>query len=403
MDTFLSSFNANTITMKKYMLLTPFLIVLSTVFAQQEKSVESRISHVTVFLNKAEVTREIKTRIHEGNTNLIISGLTAQLDPNSIQVSGKGKFVLMGISHQLNFLNDLAMPSRLKTLNDSIHDIQARIHFENAQKQILDKEEQMLLSNQKIGGTDQNLPVNELKNMADFFRNRLSEIAMFRLRHDDKIKMLNERLAKVQQQVRTLNELSGRNTSEVVVKLSAKEPTDAEIIISYVVGNAGWVPLYDVRSVDRKASLSLLYKANIFQSTGENWKNVKLKLSTANPTLGRVKPDLPLWHLDFYQPREYVQKYKHVPGRQGAEAVPQALSREYVLQESTSTADFVDVTQTLLNAEFNVSLPYTVNSASKPTTVDISRHELPAAFRYASAEARPRCLLNRRDNRLGRS
>jgi uncharacterized protein (TIGR02231 family) len=371
--------------MKKYMLLIPFLIVASTVFAQQEKSVESKISLVTVFLNKAEVTREIKTRIQEGTTNLIISGLTAQLDPNSVQVSGKGKFVLMGISHQLNFLNDVAMPARLKILNDSIHDIQAKIHFENAQKQILDKEEQMLLSNQKIGGTDQNLPVNELKNMADFFRNRLSEIAMARLRHDERIKKLNERLSKVQHQVRTLNELSGRNTSEVVVNITAKESTEAEIVISYVVGNAGWVPLYDVRAVDTKASLSLLYKANIFQSTGENWKNVKLKLSTANPTLGGVKPDLPIWHLDFHQPREYVQKYKHIPGRQGADAAPQALSREQVVQQSTSTADFVNVTQTSLNAEFNIALPYTINSASKPTTVDISRHELPAGFRYAAA------------------
>lgn len=372
--------------MKKTMLLILVLIVAGNANAQQqEKKVESKISHVTVFLNKAQVTREVKTRIEEGTTNLVITGLTAQLDPNSIQVTGKGNFVLTGISHQLNFLNDLLMPAQIRILNDSLHDLQTKINFENAQKQILDKEEQMLLSNQKIGGTDQNLPVNELKSMADFFRNRLSEIALARLKHDHKIRLLNERLSKVQQQVRTLNELSGRNTSEVTVNVSAKGSTDAELVVSYVVGNSGWTPLYDVRAIDTKNALTLLYKANVFQSTGENWKNVRLKLSTANPTLGGVKPELSVWHLDFYQPHNYRPTYGDKQKRESAQPAAQAMSIEEVVQQSTSTADFVSVTQTSLQAEFDILLPYTVNSANKPTTVDIGRHELPATFQYAAA------------------
>ena len=370
--------------MKKIISLILVLVVVGKAFGQQDKTVDSKISHVTVFLNKAQVTREVKTRIPEGTTNLTITGLTAQLDPNSIQVSGKGNFVLMGISHQLNFLNDLTMPSRIRTLNDSLQDLQNKIYFENARKQILDKEEQMLLSNQKIGGTDQNLPVNELRSMADFFRNRLYEIAMARLKHDEQIKKLNERLSKVQQQIRTLNELSGRNTSEIVVNLSARSSTEAELIVNYVVGNAGWTPLYDVRAVDTKGPLNLLYRANVFQSTGENWKNVRLKLSTANPTLGGVKPDLGIWHLDFYQPRQYYYKDKAATPRRGADAPSEALSGERVKQESTSIADFVQVIQTSLNTEFDISLPYTINSASKPTIVDIGRHELKSAFRYAA-------------------
>jgi len=367
------------------MLLILVLVVAGTAFGQQDKTVESKITHVTVFLNKAQVTREVKTRIQEGATNLVITGLTAQLDPNSIQISGQGNFILTGISHQLNFLNDHATPSRLRTLNDSLQDLQSKIIFENAQKQILDKEEQMLLSNQKIGGTDQNLPVNELKSMADFFRSRLYEIALARLKHDEKIKALNERLSKVQQQIRAINELSGRNTSEIVVNLSAKSTTDAALIVSYVVGNAGWKPLYDVRAGNTKGPLALLYKANVSQSTGEDWKNVRLKLSTANPTLGGVKPDLQVWHLDFYQPREYYDKKRQPIGYQGMDAPSQALSRVEVAQESGSTADFVSVAQTSLNTEFDISLPYSVNSASKPTTVDIGRHELKSTFRYAAA------------------
>lgn len=349
--------------------------------AQHEKTAESKISHVTVFLNKAQVTREVKTRISDGTTNVIIRGLTAQLDPNSIQVSGKGNFILTGITHQVNFLNDLTTPSRIKILNDSLEDIQGKILFENARKQILDREEQMLISNQKIGGANQNLPVNELKSMADFFRNRLFEIALARLKHDENLRVLNERITKIQHQIRMQNELSSRNSSEIIVSLSARSSTDIALTVSYVVGNAHWQPLYDVRGVDSKSPLTLFYKANVYQSTGENWDNVRLKLSTANPTLGGVKPDLYTWHLDFYQ--ENSQRYRKQAERRDAAAPAQALDEMVVVQDGATTADYVNVMQTALNTAFDISLPYTVSSASKPTTVDIGRHELKSTFRYA--------------------
>lgn len=362
------------------------LIVLLVIpaFAQHEKTVESKISHVTVFLTRAQVTREAKARIQEGTTNLVIKGLTAQLDPNSIQVSAKGSVVLLGISHQQNYLNEFATSTRIRTLNDSLHEIQNGILFETTQKNILDKEENMLLSNQKIGGSNQNLPVNELKNMADFFRTRLSEISLARLRHEERIKKLNEALLKVQQQVRVETESGSKNTSEIVVNLSAKSAADVELDVKYVVANAGWVPLYDLRGTNTRAPLSLLYKANVFQSTGENWKNVRLKLSTANPTLGGVKPDLHPWHLDFYQ-REYYQKYKRAEAARDRSQAPSALSEIVVAQqESETTADFVNVIQTSLNTEFDIALPYSINSAGKASTVDIARHDLKANYRYAA-------------------
>lgn len=358
------------------------LVVFATlpVAAQHEKKVDSRITQVTVFLNKAQVTREVKTRLAEGTTQLTIAGLSAQLDPGTIQVSGSGNFVLMGVTHQLNYLNELSTPTRLVTLNDSLRDLQRQVQFETAQKLILDKEEQMIIANQKIGGTDQNLPVNELKSMADFFRARLSEIAVAKLNLDEKIRMLNEKLSKVQQQIRVLNELHARNTSEIVISVSARASTDAELTIRYLAGNARWTPVYEVRGFNTTSPLILSYRANVYQATGEDWKNVKLTLSTANPSIGGVKPELQPWHLDFYQqPRPY-QKARQVAG----EAPAQALS-EVTVQESSTIADYVQVTQEAMSTSFEIAIPYTVNSTNKPTTVDIARHELKSHFQYSAA------------------
>lgn len=366
-------------------LLTALAFGFFATYSQSEKPVESQITNVTVFLNKAQVTREAKSRIEAGKMDLIFSGLTSQLDPSSIQVAGKGNFTILGIRHQQNFLNEFNVPAKLKTLKDSLDHYQKQLIVEQSQKEILNKEEQMLLSNQKIGGTDQNLTVNELKSMADFFRSRLTEILNNRMKLDAKIKKLNEHIVRLQRQINSENELYSRNTSEIVVSVSAQAAVSATLEVNYIVSNAGWNPVYDLRAINTKSPVSLSYKANVSQQTGEDWSNVKLKLSTANPNQSGLKPELYPWFLDFYNPIVYKQYRNRDMGR----SVPAAAKSEDVAMEmleeapSLSVADYVSTIQTSLNTEFDISLPYTVASSSKPTMVDIRNYEMKANYNYS--------------------
>jgi len=364
------------------------LVISFAGFAQQEKPVDSKITDVTVFLNKAQITREVKTRIDAGKTTLILTGLTSQLDQQSIQVAGKGNFIILGISNRQNYLSELNTPKSLRLLNDSLELTQKQVLLEQAQKEILNKEEQMLLTNQKIGGTNQNLTVAELKAMADFYRARLSDIVISRMKQDDKVKKLNERIIKIQRQIHDQNELYSRNTSEIVVSLSADVVTAVDLDVQYIVANAGWYPVYDLRAINTKSPVQLSYKANVMQGTGEEWKNVKLKLSTANPNLGGLKPELYPWFLNIDQPM-----YKALSGKasgvviRGYASVPMTEQKEEADMdiEATSIADYTSTIQTSLNTEFNISLPYTIASSNKPTLVDIRNHELKADYQYAVA------------------
>lgn len=363
---------------------------LSTLAAlgQVDKPVDSKINQVTVFLNKAQVSRDAKTRIEAGKTNLIITGLTSLLDPQSIQVTGKGGFIILGITHQQNYLNEFNLPRSLKGMKDSVDYFQKQVLLEQSQKEILNKEEQMLLSNQKIGGTNQNLTVAELKAMADFYRSRLGDIVTSRMKQDDKIKKIHERISKLQQQISNQNELYARNTSEIVVSVSAEAPTAVDLDINYVVANAGWYPVYDLRAADSKSPIQLSYKANVQQATGEDWKNVKLKLSTANPNLSGLKPELYTWLLDFYQPIAY-ERYKSkkmasAPAR-GVSEDKEELNEVVMAAPAETVADYVSTIQTTLNTEFDIALPYTVTSSSKPTLVDIKNHKVKADYLYSVA------------------
>jgi uncharacterized protein (TIGR02231 family) len=376
--------------MKKANLLFLFIFGVAVAQAQSEQRVESNVTNVTVFLNKAQVTREVKSRVGAGRTTLVVSGITSLLDQQSIQVSGKGNVVIEGISHRQNFLNEFNLPPKLKSLRDSVELLQRQIALEQSQKEILNKEEQMLLSNQKIGGAQSNLTVAELKGMADFYRARLTELVTARMKQDEKVKKLNERLSKKQLQLNEQNDLYNRNTSEVVVSLSAEAATNVELVVNYVVANAGWMPVYDLRAINTKSPIQLRYKANVFQSTGEEWNNVNLTLSTANPNEGGLKPELYTWMLDFYYP-EYVRARREKLSATGAvhRAAPveneEMAVADMQLQEVVTTAAYTSTIQTSLNTEFAIGLPYSVSSSNKPTLVDIRSYELKADYSYSVA------------------
>ncbi|HNR73264.1 MAG TPA: mucoidy inhibitor MuiA family protein [Cyclobacteriaceae bacterium] len=372
-------------------LLTSALVVSSLVaVAQPDKPVDSRITDVTVFLNKAQISRVVKTKVDAGKTNLIVTGLSSQLDPQSVQVSGKGGIIILGTSHRQNFLSEFNLPKPIRILKDSVETLQRQLTLEQSQKEILNKEEQMLLSNQKIGGTNQNLTVAELKAMADFYRTRLGDIVSTRMKQDEKIKKLNERIAKLNKQINSENELYRRNTSELVVSVSSEATTNVELQVRYVVANAGWSPVYDLRAVDTKNPVQLSYKANVFQSTGEEWSNVKLKLSTANPNLSGQKPELYSWYLDFYYPIE--RSHRGPAGVRVNAPAPVSMKMEKKAAEmadeeliAQSVSDYTSTIQTALNTEFDIALPYTVASSAKPVVVDIRNYDMKADYIYSVA------------------
>jgi uncharacterized protein (TIGR02231 family) len=370
--------------MKKLTLLIVLVAAVAPAFAQKDLPVDSKITNVTVFLNKAQVTREAASHVGAGKTNVIVTGLTSDLDPKSIQVTGKGDFIILGIVHQQNFLNEFNLPKPLRIVRDSIAYLKKQVILEQSQKKILEKEEQMLLSNQKIGGANQNLTVAELKAMADFYRSRLGDIVTSTMKMDEHIGKMNDRIRVLDEQMKSQNDLYSRNTSEIVVSVSAQNTTPVDLEVTYVVADAGWYPVYDLRATDTRSPLKLNYKANVFQHTGELWNNVKLRLSTANPTASGLKPELNAWFLDFYSPVVYQMQRSRAAGPMKKEAM-ELQDAVAPAAEAASVAEYVTTVQTTLNTEFNISLPYTVASAVKPTTVDIRNYEMKADYYYSVA------------------
>jgi len=88
----------------------------------------------------------------------------------------------------------------------------------------------------------------------------------------------------------------------------AKDAASGRIDLSYLASNAGWTPLYDIRSEAATGKISLTYKAQVRQLTGLDWDDIKLSISTNNPYANKTKPELNPWYIDYQEFRKQLDE-----------------------------------------------------------------------------------------------
>ncbi|MEI7737019.1 MAG: mucoidy inhibitor MuiA family protein, partial [Ferruginibacter sp.] len=175
-----------------------------------------------------------------------------------------------------------------------------------------------------------------------------------------------------------LTKQSSTATSEVVVTVQSKEATNASFTMSYFVDKAGWYPTYDLRVTDISSPITMVYKANVYQASGEDWKEVKLTLSNANPKQNGEKPNLQTWYLHYFTPQyyglnnntgTYNPNVREVTGRvTDDKGMP--LGAATISVKGTTMATATDV-----NGNFRIGIPYNATTLTV-SYVGFERREL---------------------------
>lgn len=285
-----------------------FLPVLITLFLaingysqKDNQTISSKIEKVTVFLQGAQVERTAQQSIKAGKYNLVFDGISPKVNKQSIQLKADGKLTILSVTHQVNFLKEQQVQDEIKQLEAQKEQWLDKIAMEKNMRNVYSQEEKMILANQSIKG-DATLRAAELKEAADFQRQRLTEIYQKLQDNDHNLKKMEGELQKINKQLIELNQKRDLSTSEVIVAVDVKEASNANFRLTYLVNQSSWFPTYDIRVQDISKPISLQMKANINQQSGEDWKDVKLFLSTGNPNENGTKPTLAPWYLRYYYP-----------------------------------------------------------------------------------------------------
>jgi len=281
--------------MQKLTLLPIFLLLHFSLWAQdKEITVKSTIESVTVYKNNARILRKTKANIPAGSSELVLEKLSQKILINSIQVKlSNSNVALVSAVPRINYLKQTEVSERFKTVNDSLDLIAREIRALILDENVVRVTKKTLLDNNPLGsGYKEGFTVTEVKEVMEFKRKELSALEKELLKLEYKKKDLQERQRVLQQQQNSLYGARSKPSGEVVLKLqsAAKVATDIEII--YVVTGAGWRPLYDLKSEGVGKPLELVYKAHVFQQTGFDWDQVKLTLSSSDPSLSNDRPIL---------------------------------------------------------------------------------------------------------------
>jgi len=336
-------------------------LIFSNVFSQEilEKEIKTEVNEVTVFLDGAQIVRKKTVDLIKGKSIIKFVNLSPFIDAKSVQVKAEGELTVLSVNHQQNYLDKLEKSAELTDLEKQLETIEDKIKLENTYLSIIKEELTFLQENRDIGGKNEQVSVTNLQQASDFYSNKLTSLKMKEIERNKTLKTLNEQKNDLQNQINTLTSKKEYPTGEILVKVDAKNTNKFSLELTYLVGNAGWFPSYDIRAKNINEPVQLIYKANVKQDTKVDWSNVKLKFSSAVPNVSGVAPELQTYFLNYNTlPPTYKLTTNSVRGKvvdSNGEPLPGA----NVVVEGTTIGTVTD-----LDGNYSITIP---NNSSQLT------------------------------------
>jgi len=364
--------------------LTVAFSLQGSLFAQSNavKTIQSNASEVTIFLNGAQVTREMNVQIPAGESLLKFENLSPYIEQNSIQVRANNGLTILSVNYEYNYLAKNENNPEIENLKNKLELIQEELTLENAHLSVVREDISFLQANKNIGGQNTTITVAALQQTSEFYSKTITKLKIKEINRTKTINKLTSQRDTLKRQIQEWLQDKNIPFGEIVVKTHSPLATTYNLELTYVVRRASWTPSYDIRSQSINEPLKIAYKANVIQNTRENWKNIKLRFSSANPNLSGTAPTLYPYYLKYPQP---------INIRSSARSFKSQTLNDNDLQEMAVTEKenfamappVLKVNQT--SVEFEIKTPYTINSDGKNYTVNMSTIELPAIYKYYSA------------------
>lgn len=354
------------------------------------------IDRVTVFANGAQVVRSKSVQLVAGEQVVTFTGMSPFMDRKSMQLKARGRLTVLGVSHRTVHPDSMVQMKRLHQAADAVKVVQRKIQQAKDEKEVLASQLELVKTNCSVAGRTVATPLANIKELNNYYSQELLSLKKRSQDVDDELLRLNEELTKKQSTLDSISRIKLTAATEVDVKVDAQQAGRANFDITYYVKNAGWFPSYDVRSEGTGQPLTLSYKANIYQNTNEEWKNVPVMLSSSNPNRSNVAPQLGTYWIDFERD---VTSYRRARGAGLAMKSLERITADEALQGRVAGLDAVPVQeevmeesavidnvqqQAMFGYEFEIKHPLTLpnSSRSSATVIEIARYDVPAQYEY---------------------
>jgi uncharacterized protein (TIGR02231 family) len=353
--------------------------------------VASSLQSVMVYRTGAEMVHKATARLASGNSELIIDDVSTTLEPASIRVSCTGGVTIMSVTFSKDYLQPETVSPLVKKLQDSI-EVLAK---EMERLEILTKSDEQLLellnSNKDIGGSQNGVSAAELAKMMEYCRQQQVLIRTELGGYADKEAKLGSIRGNLESEMAEEQAKNTKTGGRVLLQLLSPMTGTYDFTVSYLTSAAHWAPAYDLKVTGISDPLQLLYKARLVQSSGIDWKHVKLSLSTSNPSQGGNAPVLTAKFLRLEEAVVAALGYGmtntlgfKAPMASGVER------KEYQYADKLKNVpadlgSYLSINDNQLDVVFDIDIPYDIPSNGKEQGVVLKEYKVPCNYEYYAA------------------
>ena len=361
-----------------------------------EIAVETTITTVTVYPDRARVTCRGRAELAAGLHHLIIGHLPLALEPESVRAGGAGtaRVRLRGVDVQRRHFaqapaaNVTALEEQIEALQDQLQALSDRQAVKQASIDHLTGLRQAT-TEYAWGLARGRSTVENQAALMRFFEEEDARLRVELRALDVEQRDLKEELARLQAELDQLRAARPRQRYEARLEVEALSAGEFAVELSFVVGRAGWRPLYDVRLLEPQveggaSGVVVTALAEITQSTGQDWSGVALTVSTARPALNQRVPELKPWYVDVPPPPQPMPRMMHARAMaKGAMAEPvEAFADAAPMMamaappEMEAEVEVAEATDSGTAVSFAVSGNIDIPGDGTPHKTTIARHEL---------------------------
>lgn len=367
---------------------------------------ESLISAVTIFKDRAQVTRTAKISLEIGEHLLLFDKLPRSVEEKSIQVNGKGNAILRDVKFKQTYYAEIPnteikkIYDELQKLQDEKLEITDKINQANKEKTFIENITTKLTSTNEKSNSTQLDPDKWVK-MVEFYRSKQESIDNEIRNANIKNRSIDKKINKIQQEIENINDSQYKTKNQVEVLIEVKEASEVILDLSYIVYGPTWQPFYDLRVSSNNKRMHITYNALICQNTTENWDNVQISLSTAQPNISGQQPELAPWHISKMD-HHYFDEMSAMPlgsamektrgisssPKKAKQMMPSEEAEDFepLSQEEAPELDIEssDIETKATSVVFNVPGKNNIISDNHQHKVTIMMYDFPVHFRYSS-------------------
>ncbi|MGD1038050.1 MAG: mucoidy inhibitor MuiA family protein [Roseiarcus sp.] len=285
----------------------------------------SKIDAVTVYPDAAIVTRVAEVDLSQGDNVLVFKDLPLALDPASLRVEGvAGAALTIGavetrIAPAVAKAPDDALSAKIADLRGEREGLQTTIDALQAKRAMIVRFSQS--GPEKLSPDAKPLDIGAWPAAWDAVEAALAKVGADLRPALDKARALDDEIKALESERQRPRPEAAKRTASVA--LSAAQSAHASLSLSYHVAGVGWVPVYDaeLKTSDEANSLTLTRRAGISQTTGEDWSDVALTVSTARVARAVDVADVESEKIDFWEP-EAFEGAARLPHKAMAKAAP---------------------------------------------------------------------------------